>query len=89
MNGRPRPLTSHQVVIETIAATTTKTGLTVRAMLDTSTCQKGIKITDKDMRTWEARPLHRHDFHGDWNYSITAEPAAETGQPGHARDTGT
>ena len=73
MNWRARPLTSHQVVIETIAATTTKTGLTVRAMLDTSTCQKGIKITDKDMRTWEARHLHRHDFHGDWNYTIATD----------------
>ena len=89
MNWRARPLESHQVVIETIAATTTRTGLTVRAVLDTSTYEKGIKITDKEMKAWEARHLHRHDFHGDWNYSITAEHAAEPGPPGHARDAGT
>jgi Rhodopirellula transposase DDE domain len=77
MNWRARPLTSHQVVIETIAATTTKTGLTVRAMLDTSTYEKGIKISDKEMRAWEARHLQRHDFHGDWNYTVTAESATD------------
>jgi len=77
MNWRARPLESHQVVVETIAATTTKTGLTVRAMLDTSTYQKGIKIPDKEMKAWEARHLHRHDFHGDWNYTITAEPTTK------------
>ena len=77
MNWRARPLTSHQVVIETIAATTTKTGLKVRAMLDTSTCQKGIKISDKEKRTWEARHLHRHDFHGDWNYTVTGGSATD------------
>jgi hypothetical protein len=50
----------------------------VRAMLDTSTYEKGIKISDKDMRTWEARHLHRHDFHGDWNYTVTAGPGTDT-----------
>lgn len=44
-------------------------------MLDTSTYQKGIKISDKQMRAWEARHLHRHDFHGNWNHTVTAEPA--------------
>ena len=88
MNWRARPLESHQVVIETIAATTTRTGLTVRAVLDTNAYEKGIKITDKEMKAWEARHLHRHDFHGDWNYSITAEPAAGPGQQRHARDPG-
>jgi hypothetical protein len=77
MNWRARPLESHQVVIETIAATTTKTGLIVRAMLDTSTYEKGIKIPDKEMKAWEARHLDRHDFHGDWNYTITAKPATK------------
>jgi hypothetical protein len=75
MNWRARPLVSHQVVIETIAATTTRTGLTVRAMLDENTYEKGIKIPDKQMKEWETRHLRRHKFHGDWNYTITAEPA--------------
>lgn len=48
----------------------------MRAMLDTSAYEKGHQISDKEMREWEARHLYRHDFHGDWNYSVTAEPAA-------------
>ncbi len=72
MNWRARPLESHEVVIETIAATTTRTGLTVRAMLDTSIYETGIKISDKDMKAFEARHLHRHQFHGNWNYTVNA-----------------
>jgi len=67
MNWRGRPLTSHQVVVDTINATTTDTGLTVRAILDTRTYPIGIKYTPADI---DALPLHRHDFHGDWNYTI-------------------
>jgi hypothetical protein len=74
-NWRARPLESREVVIETIAATTTRTGLTVRAMLDENTYEKGIKISDKEWKTWQDDHLHRHEFHGDWNYSITAEAA--------------
>jgi Rhodopirellula transposase DDE domain len=72
MNWRGRPLTSHQVIIETIGAVTTKTGLQVQAALDTDPYPKGIRITDKDMKTFEAKHLQRHQFHGDWNYTITA-----------------
>jgi len=50
MNWRGRPLETHEVVVETIAATTTKTGLRIQAMLDTNTYQRGIKISDKDMK---------------------------------------
>src|SRR5262249_21692273 len=46
MNWRGRPLESHEVIVNTIAATTTHTGLTVHAELDTRTYPKGIKITD-------------------------------------------
>jgi hypothetical protein len=72
MNWRGRPLTSHEVIIETIGAVTTKTGLQVQAALDTDPYPKGIRITDKDMKTFEAKHLQRHQFHGDWNYTITA-----------------
>src|SRR5688500_7637815 len=80
MNWRGRPLTSHEVIIETIAATSTKTGLTVRAVLDTGTYPKGIKISDKDMKDFEANHLTRHDFHGDWNYTLTHKRHARTGR---------
>ena len=67
---RARPLTSHEVVIETIRATTTTTGLTVKAELDLGVYEKGIKISDQQMKDLEAGQLHRHEFHGDWNYTM-------------------
>jgi hypothetical protein len=70
MNWRGRPLTSHEVIVQTIAATTTRTGLRVRAELDTSACDTGVKISDRQM---DALPLTRHDWHGDWNYTLRPE----------------
>jgi hypothetical protein len=81
MNWRGRPLTSHEVIIETISATTTKTGLKVRAVLDTSTYPKGIKIPDKQMKEFEATHLARHEFHGDWNYTIADKTKHDTTRP--------
>jgi hypothetical protein len=81
MNWRGRPLETHEVVVETIAATTTTTGLTIQAALDTNTYQRGIKITDKEMKAFAARHLHRHEFHGDWNYTLTATPDDEPTRP--------
>ncbi len=74
MNWRGRPLTSHEVIVETIAATTTKTGLTVQAALDTGIYQKGIKISDKEMKALEQNSIRRHDFHGEWNYTLFPAP---------------
>jgi transposase len=69
INWRGRPLTSHEVVVETIAATTTATGLTVRADLDTTPYPTGVKIPDRDMKTLiDTGVLQRHDFHSEWNY---------------------
>ena len=67
MNWRGRPLTSHEVIVQTIAATTTRTGLRVRAELDTSAYDTGVQISDRQM---DALPLARHDWHGDWNYTL-------------------
>jgi hypothetical protein len=71
MNWRGRPLASHEVVVQTIAATTTRTGLRVRAELDDSTYETGVKVSDRQM---DALPLTRHDWHGDWNYTLRPEP---------------
>ena len=71
MNWRGRPLTSHEVIVETIAATTTRTGLAVAAELDTARYPKGIKISDQQMRDLEQRVLRRHEFHGEWNYTLS------------------
>ena len=81
MNWRGRPLETHEVVVETIAATTTKTGLSVQAMLDTNAYQRGIKISDKEMKAFEARHVQRHKFHGDWHYVINAAPDQGTTRP--------
>jgi Rhodopirellula transposase DDE domain len=70
MNWRGRPLTSHEVVVQTIAATTTRTGLTVQAALDANTYPTGLRITDRQMRELLRRHVTRHGFHGDWNYDI-------------------
>ena len=67
MNWRGRPLESHETIVQLIAATTTRTGLKVHAELDEATYPKGIKISDAEMA---ALPLTRHDFHGDWNYTL-------------------
>jgi hypothetical protein len=71
MNWRGRPLSSHEVIVNSIAATTTRTGLSVAAELDTDTYETGVRVSDQQM---DALPLTRHDWHGDWNYTLRPEP---------------
>ena len=78
MNWRGRPLASHDVIISAIAATTTRAGLTVRAGLDPGSYPEGVKISDEQMA---ALPLDRHDWHGDWNYTLRPEPPAPQPPP--------
>jgi DDE family transposase len=78
MNWRGRPLTSHQVIVATIAATTTGTGLRVRAELDTGRYPTGVTVSDAAMA---ALPLGRHGFHGDWNHTLHPPPAAGPAAP--------
>ncbi len=66
-NWRGKPLTSLQVIVSLIAATTTATGLKVHSELDTAFYQPGIKVSDKDVSEIN---LRRDKFHGDWNYEI-------------------
>ncbi|MFJ1958744.1 ISAzo13 family transposase [Streptomyces microflavus] len=72
MNWSGRPLTSHEVIVQSIAATTTRTGLRVRAELDTNTYPTGVRIKEAEMA---ALPLTRHAFHGDWNYALHPHPS--------------
>ena len=76
MNSRGRPLISHQVVVDLISATTTRTGLQVRAELDPGVYQTQVKIDDAHMA---AIALDRHDFHGEWNYTLRPEPRHASG----------
>ena len=67
MNWRGKPLISHEVIVNLIAATTTRTGLKIEAEIDTNTYPKGIQVADDEL---ERVHLERADFHGEWNYTI-------------------
>ena len=71
---RGRPLTSHEIVVNTITATTTATGLTVTAVLDENSYPTGAEVSDARMKDLEDRVITRHGFHGDWNYTLLAVP---------------
>ena len=67
MNWRGRPLISHEVIVNLIANTKTRSGLAVRAELDTAEYPKGLVISDAELDTVK---IERNEFHGDWNYRI-------------------
>jgi hypothetical protein len=67
-NWRGRPLVSRQAIVNLIARTTTRTGLVVKAAIDTTRYEKGIKVSDDELATVLLIP---HRFHGEWNYSIS------------------
>ena len=67
MNWRGKPLFSHEVVVNLIVGTTTRTGLKIEAELDTNAYPKGIQVTDEEL---EKIKIERADFHGEWNYTI-------------------
>ena len=69
-NWRGKPLVSRQAIVSLIAATTTKAGLTVRAALDTSVYETGIKVSDEELAHVRLKP---DEFHGEWNYRITPQ----------------
>jgi predicted nucleic acid-binding protein len=75
MNWRGRPLVSHEVVVDLIGSTTTRTGLRVRAELDRGRYPTGVKVRDAELA---AVPLIRHDWHGEWNYTITSATTRPT-----------
>jgi len=67
LNWRAKPLTSLLVIISLIGATTTTTGLVVKAVLDEKQYQTGIKITDEQIKKWN---IEKNEFHENWNYII-------------------
>jgi hypothetical protein len=66
-NWRARPLVSLEVIVNLIASTTTRTGLIVKAALDTNQNRTKIKVTDEQLGQLR---LRRHEFHGEWNYTV-------------------
>jgi hypothetical protein len=76
MNWRARPLISHDVIVNTISATTTRAGLTVHAELDNAEYPVGVKIPDHQMENLETSgALTRHDWHPEWNYTLSPKTA--------------
>lgn len=70
-NWRGKPLIDYATIINLITSTTTSTGLKVYARLDENDYPKGIKISNTELAEVN---LHRHNYHGDWNYTITPHP---------------
>ena len=82
---RARPLASHQVIIDTIAATSTAAGLTVTARLDIGRYPLGAEVSDTRMKELQDRLISRDDFHGAWNYTVLPVPRPAPGpEPGAA-----
>jgi hypothetical protein len=67
-NWRARPLVNLEVIVNLIASTTTRTGLIVKAALDTNRYPAKIKVTDEQLGQLR---LKRHEFHGEWNYTVS------------------
>ena len=65
---RGKPLVSRLAVVDLIAATTTKTGLTVRCELDENSYPKAIRVTDEEMATLN---IALDAWHPEWNYTIS------------------
>jgi hypothetical protein len=82
MNWRGIPLTSYEVIVNSIAAATNRAGLTVTAELDTGTYPTGATVSDKRMN---ALPLARHDWHGHWNYDLNPDATALIDDPAPVR----
>jgi len=67
-NWRARPLVSLEVIVNLIAGTTTRTGLIVKAALDTNRYPTKIKVSDEQLGRLRLKP---HAFHGEWNYTLS------------------
>jgi DDE family transposase len=73
---RGKPLVSRLAVVDLIAATTTKTGLTVRCELDENSYPKAIRVTDDEMATLN---IANDPWHPEWNYTIAPRPSERSG----------
>jgi len=67
MNWKGQPLVDYETVVQLIGAVKTKTGLKVKSQLDLNTYEKGKKVSDEELSSIN---LHKHEFHGEWNYTI-------------------
>jgi hypothetical protein len=71
-NWRGRPLVSHQVMVNLIGNTTTRTGLKIKAQIDNGSYDTGIKVTKQEYESLNVKPA---SFQGEWNYTISPRPS--------------
>ena len=74
-NWRGRPLEMIQIIVNLIASTTTKEGLTVQCTVDGNVYERGIKISDEELKALNLTP---NEWHGEWNYIIAPQLESET-----------
>ena len=67
LNWRGKSLISHEIIVNLIAGTTTRTGLKIEAELDTNVYPAGIEVTDKELKNIR---IEKAAFHGEWSYMI-------------------
>ena len=67
LNWKGQPLVDYETVVQLIGAVKTKTGLKVKSQLDINIYEKGKKVSDEEL---ESINLYKHEFHGEWNYTI-------------------
>ncbi len=68
LNWKGEPLINYETIINLIGGTKTRTGLKVKAVLDTNQYEIGIKVSDEQL---EGIRLRRHRVHPAWNYTIS------------------
>jgi hypothetical protein len=73
-NWRDKPLEPHAAIVKLVASTTTAAGLGVYSELDEPHYEKGVAVTDEQMAQLD---LKRHEFHGEWNYTIRPRRGAK------------
>jgi hypothetical protein len=71
LNWKGKPLINFETVVNLIGGTRTRTGLKVKAVLDTNHYETGVELSKKDM---DQLHLTRHKTHPDWNYTLSPSP---------------
>ena len=74
MNWRGKPLVSYQTIVNLIGGTRTRSGLQVKAVLDTRDYEVGVKVPQEQM---QALQLRGHAFHPEWNYTLSPHRSAQ------------
>lgn len=69
-NWRGQPLTDHVTIVSLICNTTTSYGLKIKAQLDETVYEKGIKVSDEELNLVN---IYKYKFHGEWNYRISPQ----------------